>query len=82
MSAIYNFWECEHCGHAFSQYVSFGHPSRPFCYRWACPECGKFNDLHVPQLSYDEGVMFGIEDEAPIEEAVNICVMSNVNQAR
>jgi len=47
MSQIIEHWECNHCGHEFNQYVSFGHPEETFIYKWKCSECNGINELKV-----------------------------------
>ena len=52
MSRIFTQWRCEHCGDEFQKYISFGHPSEDFEFKWKCGKCGGINVLLVEALPH------------------------------
>lgn len=49
MSYIIHKLVCAHCGKVFDKlYMSFGHPSETFDWRWKCSECEGVNVRTIP----------------------------------
>lgn len=55
MSRIVTSMICDHCGHEWQGYTSFGHPEKTIKHKWSCEKCGAENVYIVEEWIKSSG---------------------------